>query len=182
MIRQRKNSLLSSLTMQTQWQSACINSQLKLPIAIKNWLLTEDSLTEKLRRHCQSEFRVSVLQQCRAYPWPVEARCLQLKPGKLALIREVVLFDGQQAIVEARSIIPLSSLSGHLHTLSRLGNRPLGGFIFNQPGIFRSRLDLALNMGSGQMARRNCYHIEGANMLVTEVFLPEFIESVSQDH
>jgi chorismate--pyruvate lyase len=111
---------------------------------------------------------------------------LALPPRELALIREVTLLDDHLAVVFARSVFPLASLSGSLSHLRRLQSKPLGAILFKHPGMHRSPFELAHIPGqSGYLpptlqqeepawGRRSRFIIEGKSLMVSEVFLRAF--------
>ena len=115
-----------------------------------------------------------------------ERRLLGLPSRELALVREVALHLGERAVVFARSVFPISSLTGSLAHLRRLQNKSLGAILFRHPGMHRSPFELAhlegvnhyippgLRQASDAWARRSRFEIEGKGMMVSEVFLEAF--------
>ena len=110
----------------------------------------------------------------------------------LALIREVILFGRDEPWVFARSILPLASLTGSLRHLRKQNNRPLGAFLFSQPQLQRSAIAVArisrdhayvpLDLAANQplWGRRSVFYLQRKPLLVSEVFLPAFIDQL--DH
>lgn len=117
---------------------------------------------------------------------PSERRLLGLPPRQLALVREVALLQGADAVVFARSIFPISSLVGSLAHLRRLQNKSLGAILFKHPGMHRSPFELTIMAGNnGYLPRsmqqsepawgRRCrFELSGRKLMVSEVFLREF--------
>lgn len=156
------------------------------PTTLKPWLLDKGSLTAKLIHLSHGHFQVKVLRQLPARASRDETRALGIKLHQRCLVREVVLMGHGQDWVFARSVLPLSSLSGRLRHLRKHGNRPLGAFLFSQPQLQRSPIALSLIsrhdaylpealLGDQQAwGRRSIFYVDGKPLLVSEVFLPDF--------
>jgi chorismate lyase len=156
------------------------------PKALKTWLLDQGSLTAKLIHLSHGHFQVRVLRQLPARASRDEARALGISLHQRCLVREVVLMGGGEDWVYARSVLPLSSLTGRLRHLRKQGNRPLGAFLFSQPQLKRSPIALSLIsrhdaylpdalLGDQQAwGRRSIFYIDAKPLLVSEVFLPGF--------
>ena len=158
--------------------------------ALRSWLLDSGSLTAKLLKLSGGKFKVQVLRQVHARASRSEALALGIGFNELCLIREVILRGHNQPWVFARSVLPLSSLTGSLRHLRKQGTRPLGAFLFSQPHLKRSPIALALIsghhaylpealMGTNPVwGRRSVFSLEGKPLLVSEVFLPEFSSAI----
>jgi chorismate--pyruvate lyase len=161
-----------------------------IPQDLCGWLLDTASLTLRLQRLCPGKFQVRVLSQAWGIPRMDEARVLKMKPGRLAIIRQVHLLCDGQPRVYARTVIPVTSLRGKLKRLAHLGTRPLGGLLFADPGMQRGGVELA-RISRGQSlyqaatrhlrqrpaaiwGRRSVFRLSGRPLLVSEVFLPGF--------
>ena len=161
-----------------------------IPRDLSGWLLDTASLTLRLQRLCPGRFQVRVLSQAWGTPRIDEARALDMRPGRLAIIRQVHLLCDGQPRVYARTVIPVTSLRGKLKRLAHLGTRPLGGLLFADPGMQRGGVELA-RIGRGQSlyqaatchlrqhpeaiwGRRSVFRLSGRPLLVSEVFLPDF--------
>ena len=162
-----------------------------LPMANREWLLDSSSLTQRLIKASNHRFSVQVLSQQWGNATLSEYNLLGSPPRLRCLIREVLLLGHQQPWVYARSVIPVSSLTGELRHLRHLDNRPLGQLLFNTQGMQRSpfqiaRLttsDLPLHASSRLRldkespilwGRRSRFVIYNKPLLVSEVFLPTF--------
>ena len=102
---------------------------------MRTWLFNDTSLTARLVANCKEVFRVEVLRQRYARVQRNEERLLNMPHRQRALLREVYLYCGTVRVVYARSIIPLSTLTGRQRQLAHLGERPLGGFLFSCPSM-----------------------------------------------
>ena len=163
-----------------------LSSPLHPSTALQNWLLDEGSLTAKLVKLSHGHFRVEVLRQVFGRVALNEAQALGIDPHQLCLIREVILRGQGQPWVFARSVFPVSSLTGSLRHLRKQGSRSLGAFLFSQPHLVRSPIALSLIsrhhayvpenlLGDAQAwGRRSIFSIDNKPLLVSEVFLPGF--------
>lgn len=150
------------------------------------WVFVSGSLTRHLKSFCGPNFRVQVLRQSFASPFPDERRLLQMRQGRWALVREVALFSGNGPLVLARSVLPLKTLRGAGRRLAHLGNRPLGEFLFSYRNLDRVRFEVAevdrscwhpsvgseYGLNGGTWGRRSLYTLAGRPLLVAEFFLP----------
>lgn len=105
----------------------------------------------------------------------------------LSLIREVILCGQGKPWVFARSILPLTSLTGSLRHLRQQDTRPLGAFLFSQPQLVRSTIEVAqispdhayaparLCGEQSLWGRRSLFYLKAKPLLVSEVFLPDFV-------
>ncbi len=158
----------------------------RLPNTIKQWLLDQNSLTQKLVVHSNGHLRVEILQQGIQRLRPSEYRALHLSSHRHALVREVVLYGNNHPWVYARTLIPLSTLKGPLRYLHDLGNRPLGSVLFADPSMRRCGLELAVVKKQHlpqQMqhikplwGRRSLFFLKGKPLLVSEIFLDTLID------
>jgi chorismate--pyruvate lyase len=154
------------------------------------WLSRPGSLTAHLRRHCAA-FNVVRLRQGPGRPHLDECEPLHLSRPQTVLVREVLLRCGDRPLVFAHSVTLRDSLAGPWRALAGLGNRPLGEALFLNPRIIREplcyrRIDARHPLYRAAAAaipeaprwlwaRRARYLLDGAPLLVSEVFLPELV-------
>lgn len=182
----RNESSMISRQADLRWRDAAHGSRKPWPAALGDWLLSQDSLTRRLRARCQGEFRVSILRQGWGWPSASERRALKLAPRSRAWIREVHLWCGTEPWVSARTVIPVTTLTGRRRRLSRLGTRPLGEVIFTDLSIRRGPVEIARAecaglvppQGSSRAAatvwgRRSVFWLQEKPLLVCEFFLPD---------
>lgn len=160
--------------------------------AYRPWLLEQGSLTKRLKAYAK-KFGVQPLLQDRCRPSVDEAYLLGLVKHRSDLHREVMLMDGNQALVFARSVLPAKSLHGDWQGLGRLGNQPLGAALFSNPRIVRTPLQFRkvgqhhvlyrrtakylTQLPTALWARRSVFKLSGGReILVTEVFLPSVLD------
>lgn len=167
---------------------------LKKPIGSRQyqpWLLDKASLTLHLKKRYK-RFSVQNVKLSFDQPFNDELDMLcNLTQGN-PLIRDVILLGNQQPIVFAHSILPKQSLRGAWYSLGKLGNKPLGEALFANPKVKRTKLMFKkinkhhalfqqiqkhLHIDEHYLwARRSSFHLNGANILVTEVFLPAILD------
>lgn len=152
----------------------------------RDWLLDSGSLTTRLIDLSEGQLTVTILRQQMLYPHLSEARLLGIPRKKLALVREVVLSGRGQPWVFARSILPLSTLTGRLRKLRTLDNRPLGGLLFKDSTMYRGEIEVArvnkkhcyipgyMMSERSLWGRRSKFYLDNKPLLVSEVFLDSF--------
>jgi chorismate--pyruvate lyase len=123
-----------------------------------------------------------------------EQLALGMAQHQLALVREVVLYGNNQPWVFARSLLPVTSLTGPLRHLRKQGNRPLGALLFSLPRLQRSAMMVACItpqheyvpaefLGDGPVwGRRSVFSIDGRALLVSEVFLDNLTRVLNLPH
>ncbi|MDE3010638.1 MAG: chorismate lyase [Pseudomonadota bacterium] len=145
---------------------------------IHDWLTHTQSLTARLRRRSRC-FAVQVLYQGRVPLRGIERRLLGA--AAVAHAREVLLLADGVPVVWARTVLAPSALRGAWRFLGRLGTRPLGGRLFTDPGITRTRfaflpmrrLQARRAPPSVPLAGRRALLLRGGQAaLLTEVLLP----------
>ncbi|APX94774.1 chorismate lyase [Halomonas sp. 1513] len=150
------------------------------------WVASSDSLTARLIAAADGRpFRVRLLEQRLGRPRLDEARALGLPRHQAAWLRQVALCVDERPWVVARSVAPLAQLRGQ--RLERLGERSLGSWLFRQPGLKRSPIDVsadpapfaaALNP-SGPWGRRSVFRHAGFAVLVQEFFLATMADELA---
>jgi chorismate--pyruvate lyase len=182
----QKTSPHPCLLKNPDWRELKAFSGPQLPPSVRPWLLDEGSLTERLLAASNGDFAVQRLFQGWQLPTLSERQLLDIPPRQWALVREVVLRCHDQPWVFARSVIPLSTLSGSLRHLRWLENQSLGALIFQNPRLQRSGFQLArlpanseyihpsLRQAEPAWARRSRFSIAGKSLSVSEVFLQQF--------
>jgi len=164
---------------QQQWPRSAI------PSSLHSWLIDSGSLTGKLIKASNGHFRVQVLRQNIACPLAEESRKLGMKPRGQALIREVILLGLDAPWVFARSVVPLSTLTGRQKALRNLDNRPLGAFLFADPSMKRGPMEIArvppdcfgtdrADSNDYLWGRRSMFYLDHKPLLVNEIFLSTF--------
>lgn len=181
------------VTLPAKWQTPSEENLSQLSIILQDWLLDEGSLTARLKTHCH-DFRVQVVGEQQALCSEEEA-CELIKFGDSVIVREVILYCDNVPQVFARSLLPLSSLTGNEKSLAELGEQPLGQVLFNNPSLKRQRLEISsfshdsnvgkligvlensetttcASIGESLWGRRSIFMLESKPLMVAEVFLP----------
>lgn len=159
------------------------------PAAIRDWLVTEGSLTARLVAHSET-FRVQRLRQRSSVCLADEAAAIGLhRPGRV-WEREVLLRCDGVPVVFGHTVVTAASTAADWPLFSALGERSLGTTLFYDPMVRRGELEFA-RMRAGHplvqraraalgghddtvyYARRCLYRRRNGTLLVTEVFLPE---------
>jgi chorismate lyase len=156
------------------------------PHRLRAWLTDRGSLTSRIVAHF-SRFNLVRLEQHLQRPTRDERRELGLRSHELAVVREVILRDGETPLIFAHSVAARRDLRGAWRGLSRLGQRPLAEMLFNDPNVTRLPMEYkkidarhALYRRAKQVvmidahtlwARRSVFWKRGRPLLVTEVFL-----------
>ena len=169
------------------WQPELVAPR-PVPSALREILFDHGSLTARLKQLHQNNFFVRVLQHHWSKPTKSEQSFLDSEDNR-ASIREVLLFGSGRPVVFARSVLPESSLSGENQELLKLGDKPLGEYIFNQSDLVRGPIEVAViparqfnsyldvkYQHEPAWARRSLFHLNGKPISVCEVFLPEHKE------
>ncbi|RUA04284.1 MAG: chorismate lyase [Gammaproteobacteria bacterium] len=128
-----------------------------------SWLSDNTSLTKKLKQKFP-DFSVNVLSQIEGKAYDNEIDLIQSQDD--CIIREVELLGNQQAIVFARSIIPITN---DTKDLLAIGSKPLGEILFNDTSIVRGQLQIT-QLGE-IWGRRSTFTIGQTKLLVSEFFL-----------
>ncbi len=164
--------------------------QSRPPLILRDWLADAGSLTARLIGKSEGHFQVEVLRQVIGRPELNECQVLGIRTTGLALIREVILKGNNQPWVFARSVLPLTSLTGELRHLRKQSNRPLGAFLFSQPHLVRSPIAIAainrdhayvpVRLAGSELlwGRRSIFSLHDKPLLVSEVFLTNFVASL----
>jgi chorismate lyase len=168
------------------WRTLRNFSRGRIPPAVLDWILDPASLTQRVRGLCGGGvFRVRVLSQAYRYASEAEARLLQIRPGLRVLDRQVQLCCGEQPLVYARSLLPVTLFTGRLQRLKFQGSKSLGATLFADPTVTRGELQVAQLAGdyipgadkkAKVWGRRSVFRIQGKPLLVSEFYLPALFD------
>lgn len=158
--------------------------------ALRSWLHNHGSLTQRIQQRCE-KFTVLPVRSGLARIAFDEAALLGIAPHSLAYSREVFLYADGKPVVFAHSTCAPQHLRGAWRAMRGLGNRSLGSLLFTHPLVARQPLHYRALHGSHRLyqrasgmlknpppilhARRSLFHLHGAPLLVTEVFLPSIL-------
>lgn len=177
----------------TPWRDACADSLFDVPEALRRWILLDTSMTLELRRCFGTDIAVRVLLQDRGALQASESALLGTQKDR-GEVREVVLHDGGQALLAARTVHVSLRFRQQLRLL---GQRPLGEWLFDAGVPQREARQFALlgpqsalapiarQAAGGAIracwARRSLFRIDGQRLLVTEIFLPAMLGQIVPD-
>ena len=147
----------------------------KLEPALLPLISSTGSLTQALVDLSDGNFSVKLLSQGIVGPKLHEQIALGYPLSRAAIVREVELQLYGESVVFARSIIPLTLAK---NSLANLGAKPLGHLLFKDGKIRVSKRQYSeINIGSLKLnARRTPYDYQGAQILVSEFFLPKIYD------
>jgi len=134
-----------------------------IPEKVLFWIRDDQSLTQKLKKRYQ-DFKVEVYKQEELEIYKHEIN--QLGNEVNFIVREVYLYGDNQPIVFARSVIPKNAKT---NSIMRIGNKPLGEILFNDPNIVREPMEITLH--NDVWGRRSVFITKGSRILVSEFFL-----------
>ena len=155
--------------------------------SLNDWLFDQGSLTQRLTQLCRAEFRVKVLAEGWQTLSDNECQALNIATHSCGWVREVLLCDGEQPWVFARSVAGQTALNASGFDISQLGTRSLGELLFSNRAFDRGAMYIA-HMPCQQLpeqarslakkqnylwARRSCFQKNNLGVLVAEVFLPQ---------
>ena len=157
---------------------------------LARWLRDHGSLTRRIQERCTS-FAVRNVYSGLARVALDESALLGIAPQQLAYVREVYLYADNRPVVFAHSVVAREHLYGTWAAVRSIGSKPLGAMLFAHPLVERKPLHYkalranhslyqhaaaVLSDPPGRLwARRSLFHLHGAPLLVTEVFLPDIL-------
>lgn len=161
------------LSKQGTWFADNALAKLRLrKLQVTNLVFDRGSLTAALMSLSDGQFEVNVLSQKIAVPYWHEQKKLNRPLSQAAMIREVELLVHGQAVVFARTIMPITMIGD---SLKNLGKTPLGHLLFKDGRIRVSKREFCMIKMSHELmtARRTPYDYQGETILVSEFFLPK---------
>lgn len=160
----------------------------QVPRHYREWLFDPGSLTKRLVQLSHGNFRVQVLRQYHGNMMVDEQIALDAGHRTLPFIREVLLLCHGEPWVFARTIIPRATEAGPGRYLTRLGSKPLGVALFNDPDIRRGEIfvkhvpastlnqvagtEIAIHFNAPVWGRYSRFYLATHPLLVSEYFLP----------
>lgn len=178
--------LNNSYASRQRWQSKPIYD-----LSYRKWLLERGSLTARLMQR-YADFSVTAVNLKSVKPETEEAGQLHISARAKVLVREVVLMGQQRPVVFAHSVLPYQSMRREWRGLGRLGSKPLGEVLFSNPLVKRTALSYKKLTAQHKLyqsavahvaskppclwARRSVFNLNGARIMVVEIFLPALID------
>jgi len=156
-------------------------------LVLSRWLRDRGSLTQRIQQRCNL-FEVRNVFSGSARVELNESFLLGIPSRQNAFTREVFLYADGKPVVFAHSVVAHQHLRGAWSAVDGMGNKPLGALLFAHPLVSREPLHFKSLRSNNQLyksasmvlsdppgrlwARRSLFHLHGAPLLVTEVFLP----------
>ncbi|MFC3394295.1 chorismate lyase [Brenneria rubrifaciens] len=142
-----------------------------MPAPIEDWLMETGSMTQRLD-DCCVQLTVIVCKECFILP----GELLNDEHGHLPVserywLREVVLYGDGRPWLFGRTLVPQQTLDGTGAALMKIGNTPLGRYLFQHDALTRDYIHTGA--GGSLWARRSRLCLSGQPLLLTELFLPE---------
>jgi len=150
-----------------------------MPANARDWLFDSGSLTARLKTLSEGKFAVEVVDES----WLVfpelrfRSRFGPVAPEHRFWSRRVVLLGNGVPWVFANTLIPTHSLGGDLEQIIRLGTRPLGEYLFSQPELSRSEIEIK-EIAEQSWGRRSWFFLNAKPVLVAEYFLPALLRQI----
>ncbi len=180
-------SMMSVNHAEISWYSMLSQTDYRIPKSWRTWLFDSGSLTQRLLDASYGDLSVNVIKQQFQVPSLSERHALGLPDRQQAMIREVLLCGVGRPWVFARSVLPLTTLTGRLRKLRQLDNQPLGALLFADPSMTREPVQVAcVNSDNNKLpcrsvseenciwGRRSVFRLDKKPLLVAEFFLPSF--------
>lgn len=175
-------STTSLNTLANHWHTAPTNCA-----ALNDWLFDQGSLTQRLTLLCSASFTVKLLEEGWQTLTDDECQALNILNGSCGWVREVLLCDGEQPWVFARSVASQAALQTSDFAIGQLGTLSLGAILFSHPAFSRGEMYIQrmpsqhlpaqvqphAQQQSSLWARRSCFTKNTLGVLVAEVFLPQ---------
>ena len=164
------------LKKRSQWQDTERVKRAFLPENVSSYLYDEASLTEKVKAYCDragQAFSVFLINETEQKPTLNERRYLHMRAGAYARVREIYLLCGKEKVIYARSVIPLTTMTGRQRQIRFLKNRSLGAYLFSDRTLQRDITQLARAQLDNKViwGRRSLFRVDQKPLMVAEWFL-----------
>ncbi|WP_048636333.1 chorismate lyase [Brenneria goodwinii] len=137
---------------------------------IKDWLMETASMTQRLDGYCE-RLTVSVANERFIAPGELNDELAHLPVSDRYWLREVVLYGDGRPWLFGRTLIPRQTLEDAGIDLTKIGDVPLGRYLFQHDALTRDYIHTGLC--DGLWARRSRLCLSGHPLLLTELFLSE---------
>ena len=140
-----------------------------LSSAYLDWLLLEDSMTKRFEQHC-SKVTVRIVREG-FFPAGSDMPEVGLLPASERYwLREIILCGDDEPWLLGRTVVPETTLEGPELALQKLGNTPLGRYLFSSSTLTRDYIEIGRS--AELWGRRSRLRLSGKPLLLTELFLP----------
>ena len=154
---------------------------------LSTFLFENGSLSRLIQERFRRKLRIDLINESWSTAMTYEKKLLSLRNYEIIFAREAYLSCNNKKLVYARTVIPRKTLKAQNHTLTRLGQKPLGEILFNNNKIFRGNIKYAkiplhnelhnkakkhCNIYSDLYGRQSIFYVKNKPLLLIEVFLP----------
>ena len=154
------------------------------------FLFENGSLSQLIQNRFRRKLHIDLINESWSTAMTYEKKLLSLRNYEIIFARESYLSCNNKKLVYARTVIPRKTLKAQNHTLTRLGQKPLGEILFNNNKIFRKNIKYAkiplhnelhnkakkhCNIYSDLYGRQSIFYVKNKPLLLIEVFLPDIM-------
>lgn len=133
------------------------------------WLLLEDSMTKRFEQQGK-KVTVTLIREGFFTPDEIAEERDHLPDEARYWLREILLCADGEPWLAGRTVVPESTLSGPELALQKLGNTPLGRYLFTSSTLTRDFIDIGRH--EQLWGRRSRLRLGGKPLMLTELFLP----------
>lgn len=133
------------------------------------WLLLEDSMTKRFEQQGK-KVTVTMIREGFVTPDEIAEERDHLPDEARYWLREILLCADGEPWLAGRTVVPESTLSGPELALQKLGNTPLGRYLFTSSTLTRDFIDIGRH--EQLWGRRSRLRLGGKPLMLTELFLP----------
>lgn len=154
-----------------------ITTTMTPPLSLQPFLHAQGSLTALLEQQAGQALQVKIIHESYQTLDFTTKKLLKLPTHRpaLAWVREVLLFgNDDMAWVRAKSVFPLSSLTGNAKRLRHLKRTPIGYVMFKKSRQLPHERTIFYDKNNANWGRNTVYDWQGRPILVQEVFLNSF--------
>ncbi|AVP00588.1 TPA: chorismate lyase [Enterobacter ludwigii] len=134
-----------------------------------DWLLLEDSMTKRFEQQGKT-VTVTLVQEGFVSCADIASELPLLPQEERYWLREILLCADGEPWLAGRTVVPESTLSGPELALQRLGNTPLGRYLFTSSELTRDFIEIGRD--AELWGRRSRLRLSGKPLILTELFLP----------
>jgi len=134
-----------------------------------DWLLLEDSMTKRFEQQGKT-VTVTLVQEGFVSCAEIASELPLLPQEERYWLREILLCADGEPWLAGRTVVPESTLSGPELALQRLGNTPLGRYLFTSSELTRDFIEIGRD--AELWGRRSRLRLSGKPLILTELFLP----------
>lgn len=133
------------------------------------WLLLEDSMTKRFEQQGK-KVTVTLIREGFVASDEIAEERDHLPDEARYWLREILLCADGEPWLAGRTVVPESTLSGPELALQKLGNTPLGRYLFTSSTLTRDFIDIGRH--EQLWGRRSRLRLGGKPLMLTELFLP----------